>query len=184
MFNMFNNDDHLYRITFTTMGLMLGAALFSDFLQMVLSVINWGISGAIAWIPFVGTSIAGAFGTLFAVLGAYVGLVAWVGFYVWFKVRGIKFMTNKVSLKFSAMIFSAMLELAFSFLPATTAWVLINCLIARHEDKAKIKKLKVARARSRPGADEDIEAMGPEQLEEEEINPEGEGAIGELAEAA
>lgn len=71
--------------------------------------------------------------TLIPIVGSGVSVAAYVGFYVWFKLRGVTFSKNFKNL--GSFAGSAIVEFFFSPLPAFTAAVVALILFTRAEDK-------------------------------------------------
>lgn len=105
------------RISSFTAGFMITVAVFFDGIQFLLNLI-----------PLIGTASA-----------EVLGIIAWLIFYIWFKMKGVSFSDTKKS---AALLLGGIVELmpVLSALPAWTLSTVLIIALTRAEDMVAIKK--------------------------------------------
>lgn len=112
------------RITNASASLMLGTALFYDGIETVLSLILYSI-------PYVGVVLeAGA--------GLIISLFFSLTFYVWFTIKGVRFMKWRRALPVLAAIVVELIPI-LDILPSRVFSMLIIIFLTRLEDKTRIR---------------------------------------------
>lgn len=110
--------DSTYRIGTLTFMLMMGLAFFVDLIQFLITLISVGTIGAI-----ISSMITG---------------IAWIIFYIWFKMNGVGYVDRRIALK----IFILLLEF-IPLLNALPIYILLTFITiggTRLEDRYHIKK--------------------------------------------
>jgi len=101
----------------TTGTLMIIVALIIDLLQFVLNFLHL--------IPLVGNAIA-------FLASSFLTILAWVTFYIWFKIKGIDFVSSKRKLAFGGVSIVESIPV-LSSLPAWTLLVIIIIVTTKAE---------------------------------------------------
>jgi hypothetical protein len=114
-----------YRISKNTAGLMIGVALFVDVLQFV-----FGLFSLLGIIPFIGV-IFGIVGWVFsAIFSAY----AWFGFFTWFKIKGVGYLSKPS--RVTKLVGTVLIELSpLGILPTWTIFVTSTIFETWKEDR-------------------------------------------------
>ncbi len=106
-------EDIQYRISKITFYFMLTVAIFFDVIQVGLD-----------FIPLLGW-----------IASSMVALVAFLTYFLWFKMRGIGFMEKFGAKKLIAYAVIPLLECFISFIPGLTVMVIMTYSIVKTEDK-------------------------------------------------
>lgn len=109
-----------YRISSGDAGILISVAIFYDAMQAILNLIPL-IGNAIAWV---------------------MSIIAWLTFYIWFKIKGVSFQDAKY---YKKLLLGGLIEAIpiVNFLPSWTITVIRLIRESRKEDLANEKK-KVA----------------------------------------
>lgn len=114
------------RISLTTLAFLSGVAFFFDMLQALLNVALVGL-----------------------VLNFFINIIAWLTFYLWFKLLGISLIDSGIR-KAAVMWCGMFLEFVpiFNTLPVWTATIVLTAFIVRWEDAAHNRKVRAEEAQS------------------------------------
>jgi hypothetical protein len=129
-----------YRITSGDAGILISVAVFFDTIQALLNLI-----------PIIGTAIAWI-----------MSIIAWLTFYIWFKIKGVSFQNEKY---YKKLLLGGLIEglPIINFLPSWTITVIRLIRESRKEDSAN-KKKDAAKASNKEKA---ALAMAKEREQEE-----------------
>ena len=109
-----DDENYKYRIDKTSLSLMLAVAGFFDLIQLGLT-----------FIPFLGW-----------IISSLIAVLAFLTFYLWFKIKNVGFMTKFGVKKIAAYLVVPLVDAVLSFVPGLTIMVLLTYSFVKAEDEA------------------------------------------------